>query len=581
VVHQLITVTDLVNEELITDHTIDMDDEIYSVGIANLLSGGLGLVPTYVPIGNTLTNFRMVGGSKHARLGSFILSGTFFISIFYAPLVVSCVPRVMVGTFFWWLSINFLRETIVHTAHSKANTSDLIIVLIMAVSMMAIGFMGGLLLGILLACLVFTFLYSQDSVVFSQSDGRFERCNTHRRYLLSSPPPSSSSSSLLSYFLLLPCHRPSFFFPSFPFHSSERRNFYLFLIFFVFGSRDQMSLLETHGEQIQIVHLQGYLMFGSMPQVSSCIDTITNSAADVPVSSTSSRRLGPPKYMLVNFGRCSNIDYSAANDLYKVWQIATSNGYEVILTETSGPCLQVLQNTGVLRQVQQKAFLLKDATDLAYPPPKPFRLIFGQNSALQYCENHLLKYHTSGTDKTASSDVQWLFSNNFSRFVTDLGSMDIIMSHFQETTYKRGEVLWNVGEEADFMFMGKSGRNIHLYRAQLLVEIITPGTMVGYLPMFVNRRRESRCAVSDDDDGDDEGEEGDCTVLRLDRADYLRLKTNHPKAAEALVTACFDRTNTEYNHLIQVSYTQLSVVYYTLIMIPTFSPVLQSCTACL
>jgi MFS superfamily sulfate permease-like transporter len=66
----------------------------------------------------------------------------------------------MVGTFFFWLSVNFLRETIVHIVHSKANHSDLAIVVIMSVAMMTIGFIGGLLLGILLACIVFVFLYA-------------------------------------------------------------------------------------------------------------------------------------------------------------------------------------------------------------------------------------------------------------------------------------------------------------------------------------------------------------------------------------------------------------------------------------
>ena len=114
--------------------------------------------------------------------------------------------------------------------------------------------------------------------------------------------------------------------------------------------------------------------------------------------------------------------------------------------------------------------------------------------------------------------------------------------------------MWNVGDDSDFMFMGKSGRNLHVFRAHVLVEIITPGSMVGYLPLFVNRRRESRCVVSDDDDESFSatsmsGISGSntCTILRLDRKDFIRLKAAHPAAAEALMVACIDRTNSGHD----------------------------------
>jgi len=170
--HQLIVVTDLVNIEAVTGFPVSLDREYSAIGYSSVLSALALSVPNYVSIGQTITVWRTGGwvertegknsvwkrrSSKienshrvaRASLPSFRAVGAGVAALTLAsmpvfPVVMPRVPRYFVASFFTWLALVFLRESVWEVFfESPYYLSDSIVVVVMMFSMPFVGFLEG------------------------------------------------------------------------------------------------------------------------------------------------------------------------------------------------------------------------------------------------------------------------------------------------------------------------------------------------------------------------------------------------------------------------------------------------------
>ncbi|MEW9835809.1 cyclic nucleotide-binding domain-containing protein [Mesorhizobium marinum] len=190
--------------ELAVGRDIEVNAELRSTGLANVLSGAIGGPSGYV--GLTMTVLAQKTG-VHGRGAGVATALAMLLGLAAAGGLIFQVPVFLTAGFVLFLGVGLLLEWLVATRRELPLVEWLIVVLIM-LAIAVVGFLEGLAVGLLVSIAVFVFNYSRLPVVRLNTSGVEHRSSVDR---------SSSASRLLS----------------------------------------------RHGDAIEIVQLQGYLFFGS------------------------------------------------------------------------------------------------------------------------------------------------------------------------------------------------------------------------------------------------------------------------------------------------------------------------------
>lgn len=223
----------------------------------------------------SLESFRVVGACVALITLAFM---PFF------PALMPNVPRAFVGCFFTWLAGVFLRESMWEVFFESPNCwSDSVVVLVMMLAMPFVGFLEGILLGLVLSCVTLSFSQTlTTNVIRLRCDGRTIQSNTAR----------------------LPAHS---------------------------------SFLRHNGSNLVVVHLQGDLGFGTCRQITGLIEDLTerdkaalssNGGGLHAHAQEEQSALGKfvivapaevkPLYIVVCLRNVTSLDYSAAQQLVKM-----------------------------------------------------------------------------------------------------------------------------------------------------------------------------------------------------------------------------------------------------------------------
>lgn len=317
--HQLIVVTDLVNIEAVTGFPVNLESEFRSIGYSSMLSALTLAMPNYVSIGQSITAWRTGGwvertsrkhtawkarSAKHenrdrvarASLPTFRGVGACVACLTLAsmpvfPFVMPCVPRYFVACFFTWLAGVFLRESIWEVFfESPHRWSDSLVVVVMMLAMPFVGFLEGILLGLVLSCVTLSFSQTlTTNVIRLRCDGRTIQSNTAR----------------------LPAHA---------------------------------EFLRQNGNTVQVVHLQGALGFGTCRQITGLIEDLTVAGGEGLLTRSSRLQQSMEEedsalgkfvvvdsaagvhalqlFIVVCFRNVTSLDYSAAQQLVKMKNFA-------------------------------------------------------------------------------------------------------------------------------------------------------------------------------------------------------------------------------------------------------------------
>ncbi|KAK1830019.1 sulfate transporter family-domain-containing protein [Podospora conica] len=320
----------------------------------------------------------------------------------------------------------------------------------------------------------------------------------------------------------------------------------------------QQHYLRQVGRQINIIKLAGYLFFGTIVSVEDRIRVL--------ISDEQFRRQ-PIRYLIIDMRQVTGIDYSAGEVFNTINRLLKGRNIDFVLSgiDSEGELGRSLRAVGLGVEV---------------------RLLPELNSALEFCENELLKilyanqtaaYGPRVPAASSNLDVPGNGAPNGSMRSLDLmGSsprrshlheaarkslgqvqvkrearwrsfkepLRLILQIFQDVSdrnedfwfravpyfgcreYPAGTVLFRRGERADAFYLVEAG----ILRAEYelpqggLFESIVAGTTCGELPFFSETNRSATCVV-----------ERACVVWEMQRKDWERLQREEAEVAQELL----------------------------------------------
>jgi len=324
----------------------------------------------------------------------------------------------------------------------------------------------------------------------------------------------------------------------------------------------QQHYLRQVGRQINVIKLSGYLFFGTIVSVE---DKIRALIADEAFKSC------PIKFLIIDLWQVTGLDYSAGEVFNTISRLLNGKGVELVISGVDAE-----RTLGCsLRAVG----LGEDGVEV--------KLLPELNSALEYCENELLKtlvasqeaVRVSRIAPTTSLDVPDqtgspslpshspldMFASSPRRSHLheaariSLNQMEIkraprwqsfreplrlMLQIFQDVSdknedfwfravrffsrreYTAGTVLFRRGEPAEGFYLLEKG----ILRAEYILpqgwffESIVAGTTCGELPFFSETNRTATCVV-----------ERDCVAWLMDRENWVKLQTEEPDVAQELL----------------------------------------------
>jgi SulP family sulfate permease len=162
--------------ELTVRREIDLNRELKSVGIGNLLSGlGGGTVGIH-SLSLSALGYKMGTSSRLVGLVSALLCGA---TLLFGTSVLSYFPRPVMGSLLLFLGFTFLYEWL-YDAYFKLSRADYALVLLILAVIGTFGFLEGVGVGVFVAVILFVVKYSRISVVKHVLSGLSYRSNVDR-----------------------------------------------------------------------------------------------------------------------------------------------------------------------------------------------------------------------------------------------------------------------------------------------------------------------------------------------------------------------------------------------------------------
>lgn len=472
--HTLCSLMDLKAVELLTQKEIDLDIEFVAIGFGNILSALLGGGwPVYMPCSPNVTIHKLGGRSR--AVGVVALAST-LPAIFMAQTLVPCLPRALPGCVTWWLGLVFMKETLVDILRQHTHSFDVLVVAAMAVLIMTVGFLDGLFVGLLMATAIFTVQYSgSPAVVRAVSDVRYFRSNVVR--------PLAHHAAL-----------------------------------------------DRLGHRISVVHVDGYLMFGSSPHLVDVVRPLLAAQG--------------PEWVVLNFRGLRGLDYSAVLDLAALGRRAAASSRSLVLAELRGATLSALERAGL-----RPSAVLDDGSS----PGPGLCAVEHYHQALKCCEDALLRAAgfragdaPQGLASTEAS-AEMLRSVLGEFLDDDAAALHALANYFDTVEYPPGSTVFEAGSPAEF-FVGVVHGQLHVLQPTaehgvqpFLLEILVPGGFVGVVAVFNEIPFTTSAVVP-------AGGEP-CTVLVMRRGQYAALCAEQPRTALAFLRSFMRRMGYEYREL--------------------------------
>ncbi|KAI9322467.1 sulfate transporter family-domain-containing protein [Dichotomocladium elegans] len=488
---------------------VNVNRELVAHGISNAISGLLGSVQNYLVYTNSLLFIRSGGDS---RLAGVMLACATAALWMIGPWIVGYIPVMVVGALIFHLGLDLLKEALLDTWNSVHYFEYLTICLIIFF-MAAWGFVEGILVGIVMACFFF--------VVQNARGGDAIR-STHTGAEL---------------------------------RSTVRRLY-----------RQQMFLKDV-GMQIQVVKLQGYLFFGTINQVERAIRDMMDHRA---------WNLNPIRFLILDLQLVQGIDFSASEAFVRIRRLLKSREVYMVLCNIPSESDQAkaLIKAGMWVHEGDK----NHKSDL-----KCFESL---NGALEWCENTLLHAYNSyfGSHHhrptvaikdsqqqqhnyqdmyvnmvTEASPRQRMVSSAIQKIVPEVSAIHpspnltqptLLMvqvlgeltdadvpfefyhklgSYFKKEVVQSGTTLWIEGDISDCLIVLEQGvLRSHMDMdngGNVVAETILPGTVVGELGLFTDRRRTRSMYV-----------EQPSVIWKLTKESYNLMVEQHPHVANQFIT---------------------------------------------
>lgn len=187
---------------------VDLNRELLTAGFANLVGGMAGSPIGYPTVGLTSLAYRLGATSRMVSIMSGLICG---VALFFGASLFSFIPKIVLGGMLVYLGLSFMVEWLID-ARRGLPLLDYLLIWVILLVILAVGFLQAILVGVLVAAILFVISYSRVSIVRNSLNGQIFRSNVDR--------PKA--------------HR---------------------------------DLLAEHGAEIHILRLQGFIFFGTIQAV--------------------------------------------------------------------------------------------------------------------------------------------------------------------------------------------------------------------------------------------------------------------------------------------------------------------------
>ncbi|KAF9909868.1 hypothetical protein EC991_007858 [Linnemannia zychae] len=315
---------------------VDTNRELIAHGWSNILSGGIGTVQNYLVYTNSLLFIKSGGDSRVAGL---MLAAASVAVFLIGPWIVGYIPVMVVGSLIFHLGMDLVKEALWDTWGLVHHLEYLTIALIV-VAMAAFGFVEGIFMGILLACVFFVVTNSRKEGVRFSCTGESAKSTVRRVYR-------------------------------------------------------QQKFLRQVGRQIYIFKLQGDMFFGTINKVEKEIQD---------VFSRRRWEINPIQFLVLDFSLVRNVDFSAAEGFGRIRRAVRRKGVCLVLAglDEQGEVGKALQQVGVWGAGagaglgEGHGHGNANAGEDKYPTQS----FPGLSEALEYCENCLLESYYRTREST-------------------------------------------------------------------------------------------------------------------------------------------------------------------------------------
>ena len=170
--------------EIAVKEDIDLNDELKSAGLANLIAGFFGSTVGYQALSLTVLAHRLNAKTRLAGVIAALVCGA---TLLFGASLLSYFPKPILGGILLFMGLSFLVEWVID-ARTRLPRIDYLLVLMILIAIASIGFLEGIAVGVLAAVVMFVVSYSQINAVKNTLSGanyrsKVERPLVHRQTL--------------------------------------------------------------------------------------------------------------------------------------------------------------------------------------------------------------------------------------------------------------------------------------------------------------------------------------------------------------------------------------------------------------
>jgi sulfate permease, SulP family len=162
--------------EVVLDRDLDTNRELRDAGVLNVVSGALGGIPGYHALSLTALAARM---NVSARTAGLVAAAVPLAAVVFGASVIELIPRLLVGGVLVFLGLAFIVEWVWDKRKVLPRVEYVIVLLILG-GIIAKGFLPGVVLGLVLAVVLFAVSYGRIELVREVAFGDTYRSNVDR-----------------------------------------------------------------------------------------------------------------------------------------------------------------------------------------------------------------------------------------------------------------------------------------------------------------------------------------------------------------------------------------------------------------
>ena len=179
--------------EIIIKKDLDLDQELKTTGIANIIAGLGGAPPGHLSLGGTLLSISI--GSK-SKLTNIVIALLCALTLFFGSEVLSFFPRIILGGLLFNLGLSFLVDWL-YSTWSRVPKTDYTIILLIFLVIGTVGFLEGVITGLLMSVVLFVVSYSKVEIIKHELTGKTFHSNVERSESLKKIIDDSGDQTLI------------------------------------------------------------------------------------------------------------------------------------------------------------------------------------------------------------------------------------------------------------------------------------------------------------------------------------------------------------------------------------------------